>query len=77
MRDFLEGPACAKPCVAIEPCNVAHEDCSAEVPREHRRRYWCDDRIGTCACGARLRVEVDDGHAYLVETVDDTGGPRG
>jgi hypothetical protein len=65
-REFLDCPACGELCTAIPSCQVAHLDCMAEVPR-NLDHSWCEDRVGTCACGAKLHVDVDDGRAHLEE----------
>jgi hypothetical protein len=63
--EFLECPACNRPCKNIKSCPDEHE-CDAEYP-DGLRYWWCEDREGTCECGARLRVVVEDGHAWLEE----------
>jgi hypothetical protein len=71
---FLECPACGLPCEAIPCCQDAHAECMADAGmwRHQLGPMWCEDRDGTCACGARLRVDVDDEYAYLVEAGDAT-----
>lgn len=63
-RPLLDCPTCGEPCAEIPPCERAHTGCVAETPVHPS---WCEDRRGTCACGARLHVDVDDGQAWLVE----------
>lgn len=70
---YLDCPACEEPCTAIPSCQEAHDDCFADAP--YRTTYsWCEDRCGTCECGAQLRVlvDIDDdgGYAYLEECED-------
>lgn len=59
--DFLDCPVCDKPCEAIPP---DHYD------RQERSNMWLDGQVGTCACGAKLRVEADC-DAWLIEETED------
>jgi hypothetical protein len=70
--DYLDCPVCGLPCEAILSCQDAHLDCLAndgDLCREDEP-MWCEEREGTCECGAKLVVRVDDESAYL-EEVDD------
>jgi hypothetical protein len=73
MSDYLRCPACCEPCTTILCCRDAHEECTADAGMwlDRDEPSWCEDRRGTCQCGASLYVDVDDGHAYLVEEASD------
>jgi hypothetical protein len=71
--DYLDCPVCGLPCEAILCCQDAHLGCLAndgDLGHGADDPVWCEDREGTCECGARLVVRVDDESAYL-EEVDD------
>jgi len=63
---YLTCPACNNPCTTIQSCQEAHKECMAEYDKEFTHS-WCEDRRGTCTCGARLYVNVDGGYAELDE----------
>ena len=65
---YLICPGCGNECTAIPPCGVSSEHaCAADWERYDREGapWWCEDRHGTCDCGAQLRVDIDDGWATL------------
>jgi hypothetical protein len=69
-EDQLRCPTCGEDCLTLPTCNEGHIDCQVswqEVPSHSQDAYWCEDRTGTCQCGANVGVEIDDGYAYLVE----------
>jgi hypothetical protein len=64
---YLKCPVCGDECESIPPCGESREhDCAADW-HAVRGDWWCEDRDGTCACGAALTVVVEDGAAELVE----------
>lgn len=63
MKERLACPDCGEDVASIAPCQVAHDCCDPENGAEP---LWCEDREGVCACGASLRVLVQEPFASLV-----------